>query len=53
MPTAQEILERAYEIWEENNRPEGREDEFWNQAVKELNQKEERGDPSKGSPDDI
>jgi hypothetical protein len=47
MPTAQEILERAYKIWEENNRPEGRDDEFWFQAVKELTEKEERGDPAK------
>jgi hypothetical protein len=36
MPTEKEIINRAYEIWERNGRPEGREDEFWQQAIKEL-----------------
>jgi len=31
-PTEKQILNRAYEIWERNGRPEGREDEFWHQA---------------------
>jgi hypothetical protein len=53
MPTERQILQRAYEIWEENNKPEGREDEFWNQAVKELTEAEERGDPAGETPDDI
>jgi len=35
-PTEKEIKARAYEIWERNGRPEGREDEFWQQAEQEL-----------------
>jgi hypothetical protein len=35
-PTDKEIKNRAYEIWERNGRPEGREDEFWRQAEQEL-----------------
>src|SRR5258707_5607523 len=50
-PTEKQILNRAYEIWERNGRPEGREDEFWHQAEQELRAEEERGDPAKASPD--
>jgi Protein of unknown function (DUF2934) len=35
-PTEKQILNRAYEIWEQNGRPEGREDEFFNRAKSEL-----------------
>ena len=52
-PTEKQILNRAYQIWERNGRPEGREDEFWHQAEQELRAEEERGDPAKGTPDDI
>ena len=51
--TRAKILARAYAIWEKNDKPEGREDEFWHQAEKEPKEEEERGDPAKGSPDDI
>ena len=37
-PTKKEITNRAYEIWEQNGRPEGRDEEFWKQAEKELSQ---------------
>jgi hypothetical protein len=52
-PTEKQIMNRAYEIWERNGRPEGREDEFWHQAEQELRAEQERGDPAKGTPDDI
>jgi Protein of unknown function (DUF2934) len=39
-PTDKEIKNRAYEIWERNGRPEGREDEFWRQAEQELRHKD-------------
>jgi len=52
-PTEKQILNRAYEIWERNGRPEGREDEFWHQAEQELRAEQERGDPAKATPDDI
>jgi hypothetical protein len=35
-PTEKEIKNRAYEIWERNDRPEGKEDEFWQLAEQEL-----------------
>jgi Protein of unknown function (DUF2934) len=35
-PTEEQIRKRAQEIWEENHRPTGRDDEF--QAEKELNE---------------
>jgi hypothetical protein len=37
-PTEEQIRQRAQEIWEENHRPAGRDDEFWFQAEKELNE---------------
>jgi hypothetical protein len=37
-PTEEQIRQRAQEIWEENHRPTGRDDEFWHQAEKELNE---------------
>jgi Protein of unknown function (DUF2934) len=37
-PTEEQIRKRAQEIWEENHRPTGRDDEFWFQAEKELNE---------------
>lgn len=35
-PTEEQIRVRAHELWEQAGRPEGREDEFWHQAEKEL-----------------
>jgi hypothetical protein len=35
-PTEEQIRQRAHEIWERHHRPHGREDEFWHQAEKEL-----------------
>jgi Protein of unknown function (DUF2934) len=37
-PTEEQIRKRAQEIWERNHRPTGRDDEFWFQAEKELNE---------------
>ena len=35
-PTEEQIRVRAHELWEQAGKPEGREDEFWHQAEKEL-----------------
>jgi hypothetical protein len=35
-PTQEQIIHRAYEIWEKNNKPEGRDEEFYYQAEQEL-----------------
>lgn len=40
----EEIKKRAYEIWERHGRPEGQEDEFWQQAEQEL-RNEDRSSP--------
>jgi hypothetical protein len=37
-PTDEQIRQRAHEIWEENHRPDGRDEEFWLQAERELDQ---------------
>jgi hypothetical protein len=35
-PTEEQIRPRAHELWEQNHRPDGRDDKFWHQAEKEL-----------------
>jgi Protein of unknown function (DUF2934) len=52
-PAQDQIRNRAYELWEQHGRPEGRQDEFWRQAERELQRMMDRGDPAQGSPDDI
>jgi hypothetical protein len=40
-PTKNRIRRRAHEIWEENGRPSGRDEEFWFQAEREFREAEE------------
>jgi len=40
-PTQKEIAARAYAIWEERGRPEGKEDEFWKLAEQELSNEDD------------
>jgi hypothetical protein len=47
-PHEEKIRKRAREVWEENGRPAGRDDEFWFQAERELQEAE-----IKEIPDDI
>jgi hypothetical protein len=35
-PALMEIVRRAYEIWEQHGKPDGRDEEFYNQAEREL-----------------
>jgi Protein of unknown function (DUF2934) len=35
-PTQEQIIHRAYELWEQAGKPEGRDQEFYHQAEKEL-----------------
>jgi hypothetical protein len=35
-PSEDEIKKRAHQLWEQNGKPEGREDEFWRLAEQEL-----------------
>ncbi|WFU43309.1 DUF2934 domain-containing protein [Bradyrhizobium sp. CB82] len=48
-PTEEQIRKRAFELWEQAGKPEGREDEFWQQAQGELQSAEESGDSNKGA----
>jgi hypothetical protein len=43
-PTEEQIRQRAQEIWEENHRPAGRDDEFWYQAERQLEAEEQLKD---------
>jgi Protein of unknown function (DUF2934) len=36
-PTREQIIHRAYELWERAGKPDGRDEEFYHQAEKELN----------------
>jgi Protein of unknown function (DUF2934) len=42
-PTRMEVVRRAYELWEKARKPEGRDQEFYHQAEREL--EEESEDP--------
>jgi DUF2934 family protein len=42
-PTEQQIALRAYKMWEENNKPEGRNEELYRQAEKELEENDKDG----------
>jgi len=35
-PTRMEVVRRAYELWEQTGKPEGRDQEFYLQAEREL-----------------
>jgi hypothetical protein len=48
-PTEEQIRKRAFELWEQAGKPEGREDEFWQLAQRELQDAEEGGEPDKGA----
>jgi hypothetical protein len=49
--TAQEIMKRACELWEQHGKPEGRQDEFWQLAEQEL-RNEDKSSPSR-TPDNL
>ena len=36
MQDEERVRQRAYEIWENNNKPDGRDEEFYHQAEQEL-----------------
>jgi hypothetical protein len=40
-PTDDQIRLRAHQLWEQAGKPDGREDEFWHQAERELEQMED------------
>ena len=38
----QQIRERAHRLWEEAGKPEGKEDQFWHEAERQLNEERVR-----------
>ena len=52
-PTHPEVKVRAYQLWQEAGEPKDKDQEFYVRAEIELQGKEQRGDPARGSPDDI
>jgi hypothetical protein len=50
-PSKQKIDARAYQLWEQAGRPEGREAEFWHLAEQEL-RNEDKGSPTR-TPDTL
>ena len=49
-PPEEEVRKRAKQLWEEHGKPEGRDDEFWQTAERELQGVRDRSDEMKGSP---
>jgi hypothetical protein len=47
----EQIIKRVYEIWEKNNKPEGRDEEFYHQAEQEL-RNEDKSSPLR-TPDNL
>jgi hypothetical protein len=50
-PTGDQIRQRVHELWEQNHRPDGKDEEFWHQAERELQQAEQRAEPAKEAPE--
>jgi hypothetical protein len=51
-PAGIEIVRRAYELWEQAGKPDGRDQEFYHQAEKEL-QGADEDSPSQRTPDNL
>jgi hypothetical protein len=49
-PSEEQIRARAYELWEEAGKPEGREQEFWQKAEQAPRAKEELRDIATSPP---
>jgi hypothetical protein len=47
-PTGIQIVRRAYQLWEQAGKPEGRDEEFYHEAERQLKSEEE---PKEGSED--
>ncbi len=47
-PLEEQIRARAYELWQQAGKPQGREDEFWHQAERALRETEQLQDIATG-----
>jgi hypothetical protein len=50
-PTEMDIVRRAYELWEQAGKPDGKDQEFYHQAEQEL-RNEDKSSPSR-TPDNL
>jgi len=48
-PTDDQIRTRAHELWELAGKTDGRDDEFWHEAERELRQKNTTSNPDESS----
>jgi hypothetical protein len=48
-PTEEQIRTRAHQLWEVAGRPDGRENEFWHEAERELREGEANNPDEKSS----
>jgi Protein of unknown function (DUF2934) len=44
-PSRMQVVRRAYELWEQAGKPDGRDQEFYHQAERELEQETEKEIP--------
>jgi hypothetical protein len=51
-PAQIDIVRRAYQLWQQAGEPAGRDQEFYLQAERELQEADDRGDAAKQKPDD-
>jgi len=42
-PSEEQIRMRAHELWEQAGKPDGREDEFWHLAERDLQERQQTG----------
>ncbi|MDB5607685.1 MAG: hypothetical protein JWP25_4585 [Bradyrhizobium sp.] len=42
-PSRKQVIHRAYELWEQAGKPAGRDQEFYHQAERELQEKDQDG----------
>jgi Protein of unknown function (DUF2934) len=50
-PTGMQIVRRAYQLWEQAGKPEGRDQEFYHEAERQLKSEEEPVGEPKESPE--
>jgi hypothetical protein len=50
-PSEEQIRQRAHELWEQAGKPDGKEDQFWLEAERQLNQ--ERIEHELKTPDNL
>jgi hypothetical protein len=46
-PTGMQIVRRAYQLWEQAGKPEGRDEEFYHEAERQLKNEEEPTESAK------